>query len=94
MLVAAEISNRLGMLAASELESLRASVKLAGRLPRAHDLEVRAILRAIASDKKSVGGQVRWVLLERIGRARIVGGQEIPPRVVRAALHAALVERD
>lgn len=93
MIVAAEISHRLGMLTASELESIRASVRLAGRLPRADDLEERAILRAIASDKKSVGGHVRWVLLERIGRARIVGGQEIPQRVVRAALHAALVRR-
>ncbi|HZH32882.1 MAG TPA: 3-dehydroquinate synthase [Pyrinomonadaceae bacterium] len=90
MLVAAEISQRLGILAASELESLRACVRLAGRLPQAHDLDERAILRAIASDKKSVGGHVRWVLLERIGRARIVSGQEIPPRLVRAALHAAL----
>jgi hypothetical protein len=33
------------------------------------------------------------VLLERIGRARIVGAEEIPPHVVRAALHAALVEK-
>lgn len=93
VIVAAEISHRLGMLDASELESLRASVRLAGRLPRADDLAERAILHAIASDKKSVGGYVRWVLLEGIGRARIVSGQEIPPRVVRAALHAALVDQ-
>jgi 3-dehydroquinate synthase len=91
MLVAAEISQRLGMLNASELESLRACVRLAGRLPRADDLDERALLRAIASDKKSIGGHVRWVLLERIGRPRIVSGEEIPPRVVRAALRAALV---
>ncbi|HEV7906024.1 MAG TPA: 3-dehydroquinate synthase [Pyrinomonadaceae bacterium] len=91
MIVAAEISQRLGMLAASELESLRACIRLAGRLPCADDLDERAILRAMAGDKKSVGGHVRWVLLEGIGRARIVGGQEIPPRVLRAALHAALV---
>lgn len=90
MIVAGEISKRLGMLDAAELESLRACVRLAGRLPRADDLDERAILRAIASDKKSVGGHVRWVLLERIGRARIVGGQEIPPRLVRASLRAAL----
>jgi 3-dehydroquinate synthase len=90
MLVAAEISHRLGMLDVAGLESLRACVRLAGRLPRADDLDERAILRLIASDKKSVGGHVRWVLLERIGRARIVGGQEIPSRVVRAALRAAL----
>lgn len=93
MIVAAEISHRLGMLAASELESLRACLRLAGRLPRADDLDERAVLRAIAGDKKSVGGHVRWVLLEGIGRARIVGGQEIPPRVLRAALHAALVNQ-
>jgi 3-dehydroquinate synthase len=93
MLVAAEISQRLGMLDTSELESIRACVRLAGRLPRADDLDERALLRAIASDKKSVGGHVRWVLLERIGRPRIVSGQEIPPRVVRAALHAALVRK-
>jgi 3-dehydroquinate synthase len=90
MIVAGEISERLGMLDASELESLRASVRLAGRLPRADDLDERAILRAIDSDKKSVGGHVRWVLLERIGRARIVSGQNIPKRIVRAALNAAL----
>jgi len=90
MLVAAEISEKLGMLDASELESLQACVRLAGRLPRADDLDERAILRAITSDKKSVGGHVRWVLLERIGRARIVDGREIPPRVVRDALRAAL----
>lgn len=93
MIVAAEISHRLGMLDGSELESIRDCVGLAGRLPRADDLEGRAILRAIASDKKSVGGQVRWVLLEGIGRARIVNGEDIPPRVVRAALHAALAVR-
>ncbi|MCA1555547.1 MAG: hypothetical protein LC747_02545, partial [Acidobacteria bacterium] len=75
------------------LESLRACIRLAGRLPRADDLDERAILRAIASDKKSVSGHLRWVLLERIGRARIVSGQEIPPYVVRAALRAALVGR-
>jgi 3-dehydroquinate synthase len=92
MLVAAEISQRLGMLDASELESLRACVRLAGRLPRADDLDERALLRAIASDKKSVGGHVRWVLLEGIGRPRIVGGQEIQPRVVRAALRAAMAQ--
>ena len=90
MLVAAEISARLGMLDASELESLRACVRLAGRLPRADDLDWRTVFRAIASDKKSVGGHVRWVLLERIGRARIVSGREIPPRITSTALRAVL----
>jgi 3-dehydroquinate synthase len=92
MIAAGEISNRLGLLPTSELESLRATVQLAGRLPRADDLNERALLHALTTDKKSVGGHIQWVLLERIGRARIVSGQEVPPRVLRASLRAALSE--
>ena len=90
MLAAGEISVRLGLLGASELESLRAAVSLAGRLPRANDLDESAILTALSSDKKAVSGHVQWVLLERIGRARIVNGGEISPRIVRSSLRAAL----
>jgi 3-dehydroquinate synthase len=90
MLVAAEISKRLGLLDASGIESLRRAVALAGRLPRADDLDVEEILRAAAADKKSTGGEVQWVLLERIGRARIVGGREIGERVLRESIRAGL----
>jgi 3-dehydroquinate synthase len=90
MIVAAEISRGLGLLAASELESLRRTVALAGRLPRADDLDTDEILRAAVADKKSVGGELQWVLLERIGRAVTVGGREIPPHVLRESLRAGL----
>ena len=90
MLAAAEISARLGLLAVSELELLRVTVRLAGRLPRAVDLDEGAVRQALAADKKAVGGSVRWVLLEELGRGRIVDGTEIPSRIVRASLHAAL----
>jgi 3-dehydroquinate synthase len=90
MLVAGEISVRLGLLDVSELELLREAVRLCGRLPRADDLDHRAITLALARDKKSVGGHLKWVLLERIGRAAIVDGREIAPRVLRASLRAAL----
>jgi 3-dehydroquinate synthase len=90
MIVAAEISKRLGLLDASELELLRRAVALAGRLPRADDLDADDILRAAAGDKKSTGGELQWVLLEEIGRARIVGGREIPARVLRESIRAGL----
>lgn len=93
MLVAAEISVRIGLLARSELESLREAVRLAGRLPRADDLDETLVLNALRTDKKSVGGSIQWVLLEELGRARIVDGGEVPQRVVRASLRAALKER-
>ena len=89
-LAAGEISKRLGLLGRSELESLRGALALAGRLPAAGDLEAETIRRALRTDKKAVGGSVRWVLLERLGRARIVDGHEVPPRVVLASIRAAL----
>jgi 3-dehydroquinate synthase len=90
MLVAGEISERLGLLDAAELESLGGAVRLAGRLPRADDLDAETILGALRTDKKSVGGRVQWVLLEGLGRARVVDGREVPARVVRTSLHSAL----
>ena len=90
MLAAGEISKKLGLLGAAELESLRGAVRLAGRLPRADDLDADSILRSLGSDKKAVGGRVQWVLLEGLGRARIVDGAEVPARVVRTSLRTAL----
>lgn len=90
MLVAGELSKRLGILPSSDLESLRAAIHLAGRLPPANKVRTSAIINALERDKKSVGGHIQWVLLERLGRARIVDGHEITLRVLRASLRDAL----
>jgi 3-dehydroquinate synthase len=90
MLVAGEISKRLGLLDGSELELLRDAVRLCGRLPRADDLDEALILSRIAHDKKAVGGHLNWVLLERLGRARLVDEREIGRTVLRASLRAGL----
>lgn len=90
ILTAIEISKRLGLLDPSELELLRDAVRLCGRLPRADDLNMDEILNRLAHDKKSVGGHLQWVLLERVGRARIVDGREIGQKLLRASLRASL----
>jgi len=90
MLVAGEISKNLGMLAPGELESLREAVRLCGPLPRASDLAIETIIRAMRLDKKSVGGVTRWILLERIGRACIVDGKEIDKPTLRSSLRTGL----
>ncbi len=89
-LAAGEISTRLGLLDSSELESLREAVALAGRLPRAADLDAETIGRVLRKDKKAVGGSLRWVLLEGLGRARVVDGREVPARVLHASIRSAL----
>lgn len=90
MLVAGEISKGLGMLSRSELESLRAAVRMCGRLPRSSDLDPATIARLLARDKKAIGGHVQWVLLERLGRARLVDEREIAPQLLRASLLSVL----
>lgn len=90
MMVAGEISKNLGLLAVSELELLRHAVRLCGPLPVASDLDEGTIISFLSRDKKSVAGRMNWVLLERIGRARIVNGKEITPRLLRESIRAGL----
>ena len=90
MLVAGEISKDLGRLAAEELESLRQAVRLCGPLPAANDIEIDRLIAAMKGDKKSVGGSIKWVLLEKIGKARIVDGSEVTPGILRKALRDGL----
>ena len=90
MIVAGEISKNLGLLAASELELLRHAVRLCGPLTEANDLDEGTIISFLKRDKKMVAGRLNWVLLERIGRARIVDEKEITPRLLRESIRAGL----
>lgn len=90
MLVAGELSRNLGLIDAGELKSLREAVSLCGPLPRADNLDINQIIRALKHDKKSVGGQINWVLLEGIGRPRIVEGRLISAKSLRLAIRAGL----
>jgi 3-dehydroquinate synthase len=90
MLVAGAISKNLGLLEPSELELLHDGVRLCGPLPSARDLRAVELINCIARDKKQVLGHVRWVLLEKIGRPRIVDGKEIPRSLINQSLSEAL----
>jgi 3-dehydroquinate synthase len=90
MLVAGELSRNLGLIDSGDLESLRSAVRLCGQLPRADNLDTNRIIRALKHDKKSVGGQINWVLLEGIGRPRIVEGRLINAKSLRRSLRDGL----
>ncbi len=94
ILAAGEISKNLGLLAESELESLTRAVRLCGPLPPVKDLNVNDVISAIAHDKKRTAGHVNWVLLERIGRPRIVSGKEIGGAVLRKSLRQVFNPRE
>ena len=90
MLVAGELSRNLGLLDPGELELLREAVRLCGPLPRADKLDIQDIISALKHDKKSVGGQINWVLLEGVGLPRIVEGKLISAKSLRLSLRAGL----
>ena len=90
ILAAGELSKNLGLLDQSELELLSHAVRLCGPLPSARDLDESTVISAIAHDKKRTAGHVQWILLERIGRPRIMDGKEINDAVLRKSLRHAL----
>ena len=90
MLVAGEISKNLGLLRDEKLELLREAVRLCGPLPKADGLNVNQIIRSLQHDKKSVGGEINWVLLEDIGLPKIVPGSLISAKLLRLSLKAGL----
>jgi 3-dehydroquinate synthase len=95
MLVAGELSRDLGLIGSGDLELLRDAVRLCGPLPHADKLDLNQIIRALQHDKKSVDGRINWVLLEGIGRPKIVDGRLITAKSLRNSLKAGLkpVER-
>jgi len=90
MLVAGHLSKSLGSLPADALESLREAVKLCGPLPRADGLSAAKLIAAMTADKKAVEGKLKWVLLDDIGRPRIVDSDRIKPKILCEALTAGL----
>lgn len=90
MLVAADISRRIGLLKESEFQQVREAIRLCGPLPRTNDLEPRVIVKALERDKKQLNGHLQWILLERVGRARIVDENEVSPDILLASIRAGL----
>lgn len=90
MLVAGAISKNLGLLNVSELESMSEAVRLCGTLPPAADMNEQSVLDALSHDKKTSGGHIKWVLIEGIGKPRIVDGGLIRERLLRHSLRQGL----
>lgn len=87
MVIAAELSQRMGTLAAADVERIRRLIERA-RLPVAGPgFGPERYLEVMQVDKKAAAGTVRFILLEGIGRAR--QRADVPEPLVREALLAA-----
>ena len=83
MCLAADLSQRLGLIARADVEAVEKAVAAAGLPVRIAGLSQAAAIESMRGDKKAEAGEIRFIVLERIGRA-------IQRRVPSAALHATL----
>ena len=84
MMAAAKISNRMGMLSDDDVLRQRSVLEAYGLPLSYRDADPAAIRDAMSMDKKTVGGRIRWVLLDGIGNA--VTRSDIPPEFIDKAL--------
>jgi 3-dehydroquinate synthase len=86
MIIAMDLSCRLGMVDASLKQRLRDMIASAGLPTEAPHIGAARAYEAMQMDKKVLGGTVRLVLLEKLGRAVVT--DQFP----KAALEATLAE--
>ncbi|MBI1424107.1 MAG: 3-dehydroquinate synthase [Gammaproteobacteria bacterium] len=93
MLLATDLSARMGMLAAADvqrIENLIDSAQLPTRAPA--NMDYATFMRYMAVDKKVEAGSIRFVLLQALGQAIITS--DCDPQLLKATIeaHHAIVE--
>lgn len=87
MVMGAELSRRLGLVPAEDVERLRELIRAAGLPVKGPALAPERLVELMATDKKAAQGKVRFVLLESLGRASLRGG--VAPELVSESIRAA-----
>lgn len=83
MVMAAELSVRLGLLEGQQAQQICHLVEKIGLPSKAPALGVERYLELMQRDKKNAAGKIRYVLLDRIGHAVV---EHVPEQDVRAVL--------
>jgi 3-dehydroquinate synthetase len=84
MLMGANLSRRLGMIDAAIEERVRSILTRAGLPTTAPRIGAARALELMRMDKKVLGGTVRLVLLEKLGKAIVTG--KYPGEALEATL--------
>jgi 3-dehydroquinate synthase len=87
MVAAARLGAEVGVTSAEDVARVVALVRRMGRIPAWPKMAARSFLEAMRADKKTHGGELRFVLSPRIGEARTHGGVELG--AVERVLHSA-----
>lgn len=90
ILFAAELSKKLELLAQDRLNLLYDVVHRAGNLPPIGHIDANQLTDAFLFDKKSIDGDLQWILLRDLGDPIIVGQNEIPRKAISSVLRSIL----
>ncbi len=90
IIFAAELSKKLDIFDANELNLLNDVVARVGRLPKLDNIKPELLIENFAFDKKAIGDSLQWVLLEAIGKPKIVENQDIPKSAIKSTLDKIL----
>ncbi len=71
LVLAAELSRLLGSLAPADVKTIESAVLRAGLPTRVDGLSSLSAVEAMRGDKKTDGGKMRFIVLDRIGRASL-----------------------
>jgi 3-dehydroquinate synthase len=88
MVMAAELSARVGSLRREDAERVTRLIARAGLPVRGPKLALDKYLELMQVDKKAAAGKVRFILLDGVGRAVLRG--DLDPRLVRESIAAAV----
>jgi len=92
ILFAAELSKSLEIFDENELKLLNDVLHRVGELPGTQNISLKQVSEAFAFDKKNIGESLQWILLEGIGKPKIVEGRDISPTVIHQTLKKFLQE--
>lgn len=88
MICAANLAAAFGLLPASEAELIRERIDAIGRRPSISDLDVAAVVTAMAHDKKVAHGRLPFILPTSIGE--VVVRDDLPPSLIRTTVRDLL----
>ena len=91
MMGAARISQGMGLIEEAVVERQRRLLERFDLPTEAPGVDPERIFQAMSLDKKTEGGSIKWVLLERVGSA--VVRRDVPPQLVEEAVQSVCSTR-
>lgn len=84
MLIASDLSNKLGLISQEVSERIENLIKELGLPTKIQKVSIHDIIRAYYHDKKFIGAKNKFILIKDIGKTKIV--ENIPTGIIREVL--------